>query len=139
MANAAISRVDTGSRTALHHFLLDRRFGVGSLEILSIVMNTLSAWETSPLIKLYEATTSLIYGYAESLKVLDIAISSNVPLTLPFTGPIFDVSALPLLEELSIECWITNERVGPCPRAQSGCDGFQDTQRPFRMAEISKA
>ncbi|KAF9559417.1 hypothetical protein CPC08DRAFT_723868 [Agrocybe pediades] len=106
MGNAAISGVDT----AIYQFFLDRGFGVDSLEMLSIFMNTQSAWGTLPLTKLHGATASLIQGYAKSLKVLDISISSNVPLPLPFTEPIFDVSAMPLLEELSIGCWISDGR-----------------------------
>ncbi|KAF9553922.1 hypothetical protein CPC08DRAFT_713339 [Agrocybe pediades] len=82
----------------VHSFLEDRGFGLGSLETLSIVMDSHSYL---PLLQPdYEEMMSLIESCAESLKVLDVTISTDVPVSLPDDNEqrVFHVSTLPILK-----------------------------------------
>ncbi|KAF9545290.1 hypothetical protein CPC08DRAFT_393094 [Agrocybe pediades] len=62
---------------SIYNFLEGRGFGLNSLETLSIVMNTHSYLPSSNAD--YGAIASLAESYAESLKVLDITLTTNAP------------------------------------------------------------
>ncbi|KAF9566592.1 hypothetical protein CPC08DRAFT_758920 [Agrocybe pediades] len=86
--------------TSIYPSFMARRFGVGSLESLSIDMNP-RRWAAFPRAD-SEAVKWLIRGNAESLKVLDVRISGYVPVILDNDEPMFDVSKMPLLEEFAL-------------------------------------
>ncbi|KAF4616904.1 hypothetical protein D9613_008745 [Agrocybe pediades] len=86
--------------TSVYPSFMARRFGAGSLESLSIDMNRRG--RTALPLADSEAVKWLIRGNAESLKVLDVRISGNVPVTLDNDEPMFDVSKMPLLEEFAL-------------------------------------
>ncbi|KAF9545294.1 hypothetical protein CPC08DRAFT_769898 [Agrocybe pediades] len=103
----------------IHSFLVQRQFGVGHLETLTINMFTTktpgrSAEEDCEHAKL------LVRAHANTLKVLKFALSSKAPVRfLENSEPVFDVSTMPLLESLSLagvvcnpECYMESGSVG---------------------------
>ncbi|KAF9566602.1 hypothetical protein CPC08DRAFT_703969 [Agrocybe pediades] len=101
------------NRGTIYPFLRKRGFGAGHLESLSLDMNP--GWEELPPTE-FEAAKWLISSNLGSLKVLDVTISGNVPVDLPNDEPLFDLSKMPLLEELSlggVACNSDFEDTGP--------------------------
>ncbi|KAF9566598.1 hypothetical protein CPC08DRAFT_758926 [Agrocybe pediades] len=99
----------------IYPFLRKRRFGAGHLESLSLDMKR-RAWEELSPTANFEAAKWLIRSNSESLKVLDVTISGNVPVILINDEPIFDLSRIPLLEEWSLGGAVCNtdiEDTGP--------------------------
>ncbi|KAF9545293.1 hypothetical protein CPC08DRAFT_755724 [Agrocybe pediades] len=84
-------------------FLVKHKIGMGELESLTIDITgpeSLSQVLLSPTDLV--AVRCLIRGSAEYLKVLRVKASWYAPVILPDNEPVFDLSELPLLEELSL-------------------------------------
>ncbi|KAF9539574.1 hypothetical protein CPC08DRAFT_824544 [Agrocybe pediades] len=77
----------------------------GGLE--SLYFNIDNAW-LSPPPGDFQAVKAIIRNSAKSLKTVDVTLSMNVPVLLYNGEPMFNVSALPLLEEISLTGAILN-------------------------------